>query len=419
MKIFKFGGASIKDAKSVKNTLKIVNQYRNTPLCIVVSAMGKSTNALERIAANYYYQKQDWRDDIRGLKLYHLKIVEGLFKGNNEAVAKLHEMFTNFEESLLIPNVHGHTYNRVYDRIVSFGEQVSTMIISQYMQQNGLPVALLDAKDLIITDNNYRAARVNWEATVPAVLKKIDADKGIYITQGFIGADQDGFPTTLGREGSDYTAAILAYSLEAEEVIIWKDVPGVLNGDPKEFVNSKLLNQISFTEAIELAYFGASVIHPKTIQPLQRKEIPLFVKSFVHPEKPGTAIRKGAALDPMLPCFIKKPNQALLKLSTKDLAFIVEDHLSRIYQVFHDMGARVNMMQNSAVSTSFCINHDPVVIPELIRILEDDFNLTYTSNLVLYSVRHYNTKARDELRRGKDVFMEQITPDTYQLVANE
>jgi aspartate kinase len=419
MKIFKFGGASIKDAKSVKNTLKIVNNFQNTPLCIVVSAMGKSTNALERIAANYFYQRQDWRDDIRGLKLYHLKIVEGLFKGSNEAMAKLHEMFTNFEESLLIPNVHGHTYNRVYDRIVSFGEQVSTMIMSQYMQQNGLPAVLLDAKDLIITDNNYRAARVNWEMTVSAVLKKIDRDKGVYITQGFIGADQEGFPTTLGREGSDYTAAILAYSLDAEEVIIWKDVPGVLNGDPKEFANSKLLNQISFTEAIELAYFGASVIHPKTIQPLQRKEIPLFVKSFLHPEKPGTAIKKGAALDPMLPCFIKKPNQALLKLSTKDLAFIVEDHLSLIYQVFHDMGARVNMMQNSAVSTSFCINHDAVVIPELIRILEEDFNLTYTSNLVLYSVRHYNTKARDELRRGKDVFMEQITPETYQLVANE
>lgn len=419
MKIFKFGGASIKDAKSVKNTLKIVNQYHPSPLCIVVSAMGKSTNALERIAANYFYQRQDWRDDIRGLKLYHLKIAEGLFKSSNEAIARLHEMFSHFEESLLVPNIHGHTYNRVYDRIVSFGEQISTMIMSQYMQQNGLPITLLDAKQLIITDSNYRAARVDWEATVPAVLRKIDPDKGIYITQGFIGADIAGHPTTLGREGSDYTAAILAYALNAQEVIIWKDVPGVLNGDPKEFINSKLLNQISFTEAIELAYFGASVIHPKTIQPLQRKEISLFVKSFLHPDKPGTAIRKGAALDPMLPCFIKKPNQALLKLSTKDLAFIVEDHLSRIYQVFHDMGARVNMMQNSAVSTSFCINHDPVVIPELIRVLEEDFNLTYTSNLVLYSVRHYNTKAREELRRGKDVFMEQITPETYQLVANE
>jgi aspartate kinase len=420
MKVFKFGGASVKDVKSVKNTLKIVNLYKDEPLTIVISAMGKTTNSLERIAMDYYKEKSDLKDLVQMLKLYHLKMAEVLFKpGLTKPMSQFHEMFNNFQEQLMLPNVHGHSYNKIYDRIVPFGEQISSFIVGTYLHQNGIPVTLLDARDLVKTDDNYRAARVLWEETVVAVNKKINREKGVYLTQGFVGADPSGHFTTLGREGSDYTAAILAYALDAEEVITWKDVPGVLNGDPKAFINSKLLNHISFTEAIELAYFGASVIHPKTIQPLQRKEIPLYVKSFLEPEKPGTSIRKGVALEPMLPCFIKKSNQALLKLSTKDLAFIVEDHLSRIYQVFHDVGARVNMMQNSAVSTSFCINHDPVIIPELIRILEEDFNLTYTSNLVLYSVRHYNSKAREELRRGKELYMEQITPDTYQLVANE
>ncbi|MCH8555681.1 MAG: aspartate kinase [Schleiferiaceae bacterium] len=419
MKVFKFGGASIKDASGVSNALKIVKLFQDSPLTVVISAMGKTTNALEKITANFYSQKDDFKDDIRTLKAYHFNILNKLFDDQDHPVfKKIHEYFNLFEESLLLPRVD-LSYSKVYDRLVPFGELLSTTIVHAFLENNGIAVKWLDARELVKTDDNYRASRVLWDQTEKAVKKNIDRESGIYLTQGFIGADASGHFTTLGREGSDYTAAILAYCLDAESVTTWKDVPGILNGDPKEFIHSKLLHQISFTEAIELAYFGASVIHPKTIQPLQRKEIPLYVRSFLSPNEPGTVIKKGMPLNPMMPCFIKKPNQALLKVSTKDLAFIVEDHLSRIYQVFHDMGARVNMMQNSAVSTSFCINHDPVIIPELIRELEKDFNLTYTSNVVLYSVRHYNTKARDELSRGKDIFMEQITRDTYQLVANE
>jgi aspartate kinase len=256
---------------------------------------------------------------------------------------------------------------------------------------------------------------VNWELT-DRKIKEAVTGNDVYVVQGFIGSSTNGIPTTLGREGSDYTAAVFAHVLEARDLTIWKDVPGVLNGDPKVFANTVLLEEISYREAIELAYYGASVIHPKTIQPLQARNIPLYVKSFLNPDLPGTVIRRGLLLKPLVPCYIRKPNQALLSISTRDLAFIVEEHLQLIYSIFHHIGVTVNTMQNSAVSSSFCINYDPVILPRAIEELQRHFDVKYNINLELYTIRHHNKEVRQALLNGREPFMEQITRETWQVV---
>lgn len=414
MKVFKFGGASVKDAESVRNVANVLNHYPGEEILIVVSAMGKTTNALEALVHSFLNHQEDSMAIIQQIREGHFAIINELFPSDEHRVHNDVEiLFTQLELICQGDPVGG--FNQVYDQIVSFGELISTKIVSSFLNSSNYQNKWLDARRLIRTDQNYRFARVDWNFTQRMVRETIKPGNR-YVIQGFIGSDDDLNPTTLGREGSDYTASVLAYVLDAEEVVIWKDVPGVLNGDPKVFDDVKLLNEISYREAIELAYYGASVIHPKTIQPLQKKNIPLRVKSFVDPSAPGTLIREGSDLNPQLPCFIKKDNQVLITISTRDLAFIVEDHLSKIYKVLHQHGTRVNMTQNTAISSSFCINNDPITTPRLIEELSVDFETSYNENVNLYSVRHYDDTSRERVKKTGEILLEQISRNTYQVV---
>ncbi len=419
MKIFKFGGASVKDVAGVQRVASVLNHFPEENILIVVSAMGKTTNALEDLVACFLKQEDEaCRSQIEKLKAFHINIAKGLFgeEGDQKVFQEIDQLFTQLETILAAPPAG--TFNRVYDQIVSFGELLSTKIVSAYLNSNNYQNTWLDARRLIRTDQNYRAARVDWNFTRRMVKDAIQEGRR-YISQGFIGSDDDLNPTTLGREGSDYTASVLAYVLQAEEVVIWKDVPGVLNGDPKVFENTHLLHLISYREAIELAYYGASVIHPKTIQPLQERNIPLRVRSFAAPDEQGTTITEGAALDPHLSCFIRKERQQLIGLSTRDLAFIAEDHLSMIYKLFHQFGLRVNLSQHSATSSYFCVNDDPIATPQLVEQLKQSFDVSMVSDLSLYTVRHYDDAALSYIQSLGRKILEQVSAETYQIVLRE
>ncbi len=414
MQVFKFGGASVKDADGVRNLARVLSLYSDQDIVVVVSAMAKTTNALERIVQTYYNEGATDNLVLQEVKDFHFRIIGDLFPSGSEMLMNaVSGLFRQLDAVLEAPSEGG--YNQIYDRIVSFGELLSTRIVSEYLNQEGLTNTWLDARELIKTDQNYRFARINWNFTSRLLKERLKPGK-TYVIQGFIGSDDDLQPTTLGREGSDYTASVIGFVMETDEVVIWKDVPGVLNGDPKTFESTSLLEKISYREAIELAYYGASVIHPKTIQPLQRKGIPLKVKSFLQPEGTGTLIGGDIPLVPMIPCFIKKESQALLTVSTRDLAFIVEDHLSMIYQLFHQYGVRVNMTQNTAVSSSFCINFDPVTTPKLVADLSKEFDLRFIEEVNLYTVRHYDEVSKQRVKQSGEILMEQISPGTYQVV---
>lgn len=415
MRIFKFGGASVKDAAGVNNVLSVLEKvgYKNTLL--VISAMGKSTNALELIIKNYLEKSDDLAGNIQELKDYHGQIISDLFGKNQDKVnASVNELYQDLEFFL------GHNkspdYSYVYDQIIGCGELLSTTIISHYLNYKGLSNNWLDVRGLIKTDSTYRDAAVDWEQTQQNIVATVD-QKVLNITQGFLGSDANNFTTSLGREGSDYTAAIFAYCLDAESVSIWKDVPGVMNADPRVFDNAILLNQISYREAIELAFYGASVIHPKTLQPLQRKEIPLYVKSFVNPELPGTSVSKGADLEPFHPCFILKRNQLLISLSSNDFSFIVEDNISEIFALLHKYKMKVSLIQNSAISFSVCVEDKYGNKDRLYKELEAKFAVTFNEDVSLYTVRHYNQEATERIQAQKTVLLKQFTRDTLQIVA--
>ncbi|MFT6931190.1 MAG: aspartate kinase, partial [Sediminicola sp.] len=303
----------------------------------------------------------------------------------------------------------------VYDQVVGYGELVSSIILSAYLNEVGITNNWLDVRDFIKTDDNYRDATVNWEVSQKRVAEGIDRSK-LNITQGFLGSDENNFTTTLGREGSDYTGAILAYCLNATELTIWKDVPGVLNADPRYFENARLLNNISYTEAIELAFYGASVIHPKTLQPLQRKEIPLHVKSFLLPKDPGTTVGKGIGIEPEVPCFIVKKNQVLMKLSSLDFSFIVEDSISELFKLLHDHKMKVDLIQNSAISFSVCVDNKFGKLQELLDILKSRFKVVYHEGVSLYTIRHFDAESIASLQNGKEILLEQRGKETVQLV---
>jgi aspartate kinase len=309
-------------------------------------------------------------------------------------------------------------YNFVYDQVVSYGELISTTIISHYMSFMGIKTQWLDVRNFIKTDNNYRDANVDWDLTQKNISKNVKK-KILNVTQGFLGSDENNFTTTLGREGSDYTAAIFAYCLNAENVTIWKDVPGVMNADPRYFENASLLNQISYREAIELAFYGATVIHPKTLQPLQKKEIPLFVKSFINPTLPGTSVSKGADLEPHLPCFIVKKNQLLLSLSSIDFSFIMEENISEIFALLHLYKMKVSLIQNSAISFSVCIDDKFGNFKELKTILSKKFKIAYNENVSLYTIRHFDEKAAQMVEQNKDVLLKQVSRETMQIITKE
>lgn len=417
MRVFKFGGASVKDAEGIKNVFNVLQQVGFDDVLLVVSAMGKTTNALEIVIKNYFDKSPELQSSVQDVKKYHNQILLDLFDDEkNAAFTAVNSLFSDLESFL--KNNKSPNYNFVYDQIVSFGEIISTTIISHYFNFKGLKNEWLDVRNFIKTDTTYRDAIVDWDKTQQLISQNVKR-KVLHITQGFLGSDENNFTTTLGREGSDYTAAIFAYCLNAESVTIWKDVPGVMNADPRYFENATLLNQISYREAIELAFYGATVIHPKTLQPLQRKEIPLFVKSFLNPSLPGTSVSKGADLEPHLPCFIVKRDQLLISLSSIDFSFIMEENISEIFGLFHQYKMKVSLIQNSAISFSVCIEDKFGNFSELKNILSKKFKVSYNDNVSLYTIRHFNEKAPEMVEKGKQVLLKQVSRETMQIVTKD
>lgn len=417
MKIFKFGGASVKDAAGVKNVYEVLQKVGYEDVLLVVSAMGKTTNALEIVIKNYFEKSPALQSSVQEVKKYHNLIVMELFEEeNNPVFADVNSLFADLD--FFLSQNKSPNYNFVYDQIVSYGELISTTIISHYMNYMDIKTKWLDVRELIKTDNNYRDASVDWDLTQKNISKNV-AKKILNITQGFLGSDENNFTTTLGREGSDYTAAIFAYCLNAKSVTIWKDVPGVMNADPRYFENATLLNQISYREAIELAFYGATVIHPKTLQPLQRKEIPLFVKSFLNPELPGTSVSKGADLEPHLPCFIVKKNQLLISLSSIDFSFIMEENISEIFALLHQYKMKVDLIQNSAISFSVCVDDKFGNFNTLKTLLSKKFAVAYNENVSLYTIRHFDEQSAKMVETDKIVLLKQISRETMQIVTKE
>ncbi len=414
MRIFKFGGASVKDAEGIRNVVKVLELTGHTNTLLVVSAMGKTTNAMEAVVNAYFHDKAALAGALNEVIKYHEDIVAELFPQKGHPIfMKVKSLFAEVQGFLAWNK--SPKYNFVYDQVVGYGELISSVIVSAYFNEIGIKNNLIDVRDFIKTDNSYRDATVQWEKTQHLVNKGIDKSK-LNITQGFIGSDDNNFTTTLGREGSDYTAAILAYCLNADSVTIWKDVPGVLNADPRYFKETQLLNKISYLEAIELAFYGASVIHPKTLQPLQNKEIPLHVKSFINPNESGTTVGKGIGIEPMVPCFIVKKNQVLMKLSSLDFSFIVEDSISELFKLLHDHKMKVDLIQNSAISFSVCVDNKFGRLNELLDLLKSRFKVVHQEGVSLYTVRHFTNEAVESLINGHDVLLEQRGKETLQLV---
>lgn len=417
MKVFKFGGASVKNAEAVRNVQSILQRYENEPLFIVVSAMGKTTNALERVVEALYRKKYStFLEEINELHRFHTSVAQELF--NNESHPLFDEISIIFEQLRDKKNkTISENYNFLYDQIVSLGEVLSTKIIAAFLSLSIPKIEWVDARNIIRTDNNYRNASIDWEKTTDNINQCTkSSNASIFITQGFIGHTSEGFSTTLGREGSDFTAGIIAFCTNAKSVTIWKDVPGMLNADPKWFDNTVKLDKISYKESIELAYYGASIIHPKTIKPLQNKNIPLYIRSFIEPEADGTVIQSATDNDGVIPSFIFKINQVLISITPKDFSFIVEENLSTIFQKIALAGGHINVMQVSAVSFTAGIDIDAVGMEKLNDLLSEEFLVRYNENLELVTIRHYDDSTIARVTQGKEVLMEQKTRHTVRIV---
>ncbi|WP_430614515.1 aspartate kinase [Flavobacterium sp. JP2137] len=417
MKIYKFGGASIRDAVNIRNVGRVLQTVGYADCLIVASAMGKTTNALEVVVARYFSAPASLDQAVQEVKDYHFQIAYDLFPQSKAGLfSEMHALFEKLNHFLSAnksPN-----YNFVYDQIVGYGELLSTLILHHYLESCGIDNRWTDSRLLVKTDTTYRDAQVDWELTQSQIRSEIRSQV-LHITQGFIGSDPNGFCTTLGREGSDYSAAIFAFALNAESVTIWKDVPGVLNADPRYFPETTLLEHLSYQEAIELAFYGASVIHPKTLQPLQQKEIPLYVKSFINPLLPGTEVSKGMALSPQIPCFIVKKNQLLISLSSLDFSFIMEGHISEIFKCFHQHHIKVHVIQNSAISFSVCVE-DPFQQFEVLRsILSKQFKVSYNEGVSLYTIRHFEEQSAERILQDKTLLLKQVNRETIQMVIKE
>ena len=414
MRVFKFGGASVKDAEGVKNVVNVLTETGHENTVVVVSAMGKTTNALEGVVDAYFKQPEAYKNALQEVEAFHQNIIDALFEASNTPVSKRVKNLFDQCHTFLANNRSPHEAF-VYDQVVSFGELVSTSIICAYLNHIGMPAEWVDARACIKTDNFYRSAHLDWEHTQMAIQNQVQGSV-LKITQGFIGSDENNFTTTLGREGSDYSAAIFAYCLGATDVTIWKDVPGVLNADPRVFDKTQLLHHISYQEAIELAFYGASVIHPKTLQPLQRKEIPLFVKSFLNPTENGTQVGKGVRMHPEVPCYIVKKGLSLLRLSTRDFSFVVEDNISDIFRLLHEHKMSVELIQNSAISFSVCVNDKYHNMETLLHTLRARFDVQHTKDVSLYTIRHFEEDSAAALLKSHELVLEQRTETTLQLV---
>ena len=417
MKVFKFGGASVNSADAVRNMAQIVQSHlESDSLVVVVSAMGKTTNLLEKLVPTNSESSIPNSELRQQLEDYHLDIVKSLIPNDKEIVNKVLDLLRQLDHT--ITTLSHSNYNYCYDQIVSFGELISTTIIAHYLNHLGINTLWQDAREIIKTDDHYREGRVDWEATqqkIKNIELKIKNSYRVILTQGFIGGTDDG-TTTLGREGSDYSAAILAYCLGAESVTIWKDVPGFLNADPKFFKDTVKISQIPYNEAIELAYYGASVIHPKTVKPIQNKGIPLYIRSFVTPESEGSSIGDYPTIIPETPLYIFRNNQILLSIMPRDYSFIAEDNLQVIFGILSKIGIRVNLMQNSALSFSICIDNNPQLVKPLIDELKNMFRVRYNENLQLITIRYYTQEVIDRIVAGRPILLEQRSRTTEQII---
>ncbi len=421
MQVYKFGGASVKDADAVRNVTTILKENNSNEKVVVISAMGKTTNELENVINLYYAGNSGWQEALNTLFDKHVAIMKNLYTNGSfdKAVADVKKLVEGVSDFL--KSNSSRNYNYIYDQVVSAGEYISTTIVSDYANSIGLKNTLLDVKQVLFTDNAYTEGKVEFKKTEEAILAKVTelVKTGFVITQGFVGSTPEGFATTLGREGSDYTASIFAYSLNAERMTVWKDVEGIMNADPKEFADAQFLSEITYHEAIEMTYYGASVIHPKTIKPIQNKNIPLEVRSFVNYNKRGSVISANANTSFLPPVIIWKRGQVLLSFSAKDFSFIAEDHLSKVFATFAENRLRINMMQNAAISFSITVDFKKEKIDNIIQQLGNDFSITRNDNLSLLTIRHYNQGIIEKLTANKDVLLRQISRTTMQVLMRE
>jgi aspartate kinase len=421
MKVFKFGGASVKDAQAVKNVARILSLYDGEKLGIVISAMGKTTNAMEKVIDAYWIKDEVlFQDLVEEIRQFHYEIMDVLFSDRESKVFDavdqvLRDLGERFKED------RSGSYDFEYDQLVGFGELISTKIVSSFLIESGFSAKWMDARTLIQTNNIFREAEVDWEQTEHNFQSKFVPEfdgTDILVTQGFIGANSSS-TTTLGREGSDFTAGIVAYCCNADNVTIWKDVPGMLNADPKWFDHTVKLDQISFREAIELSYYGASVIHPKTVKPLQNKRIPLHVKSFLDPSAEGTVIQESTTSDHLVPSFIFKMNQVLFSISPKDFSFIVEKNLSDIFARLSKANAKINLMQNSALKFSILLDGDKVDSSQILEVFKDSYDVKFNEGLELVTIRHYDQATIDRVTEGKELLLQQKTRETARLIVKQ
>lgn len=411
--IYKFGGSSLKNAANIKLVTKIISENKEDDMVIVFSAMGKVTNMLEEVVNSYFNKQKKVRNLLKKVRDFHVSLANQLFNKNDKVFDEINNLIVEIE--WVIDDVPTDNYSYYYDQIVAIGELLSTKIMSAFLHKNDIINHWTDIRDIVRTDDSYRNAKIHWNDTMRFACKNLKS--GIVVTQGFIGSTSENNTTTLGREGSDFTAAILAYCLNAKKVIIWKDVPGLMNADPAIFDQTQLFTHISYDEAIELAFFGAKVIHPKTIQPLKKKLIPLQIKSFYNSNEKGTIISKISNQNIDVESYIVKENQILISISARDLTFVVENHISQIFSILSKNLVEVNLMQNSAVSFSVCVDNDKFKIPKTINELKSFFRVVYNDNLILYTIKNYNKRSLEKLINKNNIILQQKSRTTVQLIA--
>jgi aspartate kinase len=415
MKVFKFGGASVKDPAGIKNLASIVSKETGE-IVIVVSAFGKTTNAMEILLKSWLAGSNDYKSHLENIYSYHSSVVEELFPKGNPAKGKIDMSFALVKEYLQNQKRSGFDFE--YDQVVSYGEIWSTLIVCEYLKKTGLDAEWIDIRGNIITDDRFRDANILWSETTGRLKAVFDFKKcRIYVTQGFIGGTISGHTTTLGREGSDYTAAIIANILDAESVTFWKDVPGLLNADPKWLNDARRLEQMSYREAVEMTFSGAKVIHPKTIKPLHNKNIPLLVKSFIEPSLKGTMVLADPALTNIIPVYIRKENQILISILPKDFSFAMGDTLSMVFQQFIQNGIKVNLVEASAISINVCVDDERPRVEALLQALKSDYSVIYNENVEMFTIRHYTTEALERISKGREILIQQRTRSTARFVA--
>lgn len=417
MKVYKFGGASVKDGEGIINLSGIVS-FEKEDLVVVVSAFGKTTNALEKVLGEWYAGDNNYTDTLEAIYNYHLQVMKDIFAGCNPVKDEIDTSFQNLKEYLLFQEKSDYDFE--YDQIISYGELWSTTIVAGYLQTVFAGVKWVDIRKYLITDSRFRDANILWEESLERIKAVFDFTVNrIYVTQGFIGGTPEGRSTTLGREGSDYTAAIVANMLDAESVTVWKDVPGILNADPKWMDNTLKLDEISYREAVEMTFSGAKVIHPKTIKPLHNKSIPLYVKSFLSPGLPGTVITADPDIKKIVPVFIRKEDQMLISILPNDFSFVMGDNLSRIFMYFSDHGIKVNIVEASAVSINVCVNDEREKVKIFMEKLKPEFTIVYNENVEMLTIRHYTDDAIRNLIDGREVLLEQRTRSTVRFVVRK